>query len=128
MVLLKDAAFLDARTDVLQAHFVTYNHPRAAFINVHLRLVQAANGVFHGHVRNYAANMPVSHKQERELLLCTHLLIGLTSNALHLSGLSRAFLSVHAAFHSRTESMYVVTTREEHRWQVEISSVLHNQS
>jgi hypothetical protein len=48
--LLRDAAFLDDRSDVLRGLFITYNHPRQTFCTVELQLVQGRAGGFHGQV------------------------------------------------------------------------------
>jgi hypothetical protein len=48
--LMRDAAFLDDRSDLLRGLFITYNHPRETFCTVELQLVQGRNGAFHGQV------------------------------------------------------------------------------
>jgi hypothetical protein len=48
--LLRDAAFLDDRSDVLRGNFITYNHPRQTFCTVELQLVQGRAGTFNGQV------------------------------------------------------------------------------
>jgi hypothetical protein len=47
---LRDAAFLDDRSDVLQARFITYNHPHETFCTVEMQFVQGRNGAFYGKV------------------------------------------------------------------------------
>jgi hypothetical protein len=47
---LRDAAFLDDRSDMLQGFFITYNHPRQTFCTVELQLVQGRAGAFQGKV------------------------------------------------------------------------------
>jgi hypothetical protein len=47
---MRDAAFLDDRSDVLRGLFITFNHPRKTFCTVELQLAQGRNGAFNGQV------------------------------------------------------------------------------
>jgi hypothetical protein len=47
---LSDAAFLDDLSRVLQARFVTYNHPHEMFCTVEMQFVQGRDGTFHAQV------------------------------------------------------------------------------
>ena len=47
MLLLKDAQFLDARTDVVRGRFITYNHPLETFPTTQLQIRQEQHGTFH---------------------------------------------------------------------------------
>jgi hypothetical protein len=47
---LRDAAFLDDLSRVLQARFITYNHPRETFCTIEIQISQGRNGAFHGQV------------------------------------------------------------------------------
>jgi hypothetical protein len=53
LTLLKDAAFLDDRSDVLRGRLITYNHPSEAFASIELKLVQGSEGAFHGQVHRF---------------------------------------------------------------------------
>jgi hypothetical protein len=46
--LMRDAAFLDDRSDVLRGLFITYNHPSQTLCTVELQLVQRGSGEFDG--------------------------------------------------------------------------------
>jgi hypothetical protein len=48
--LMRDAAFLDDRSDLLRGLFITYNHPSETFCTIEFQLVQGRNGAFHGQV------------------------------------------------------------------------------
>jgi hypothetical protein len=47
---LRDAAFLDDRSAVLQARFITYNHPHETFCMIEIQIAQGRNGAFQGQV------------------------------------------------------------------------------
>jgi hypothetical protein len=48
--LMRDAAFLDDRSDVLRGLFITFNHPHEIFCTVELQVVKGRNGAFKGQV------------------------------------------------------------------------------
>jgi hypothetical protein len=47
---LRDAAFLDDRSAMLSARFITYNHPHETFCTIEIQIAQGRNGAFHGQV------------------------------------------------------------------------------
>ena len=50
ILVLKDAKFLDSRTDVMNRRFVTYNHPLETLAITELQIKQGLCGRFHAQV------------------------------------------------------------------------------
>ena len=57
MMVLKDATFLDSRTDVVRGRFITYNRPLETFATTRFEIKQGLHGRFHAEVCPHALCM-----------------------------------------------------------------------